>query len=116
MAAQIQMSTRDLGPGRVRVHLAGRLDVAGSGEIDLRFSALCGAHEEVLVDLSELTFLASIGIRTLLLGARTVRKRGGKLLLVNPRPEIEEVLTVSGVTEIMPVCRSPDEDLQSRGA
>jgi anti-anti-sigma factor len=112
MTDRMQMDVHVLGPSRVQIKLAGRLDIAGADLIDLRFSALCGGNTGVLVDLSGVTFLASIGIRTLLLGAQTVKRRGGRFVLLNPSPDIKEVLEVSGVGDIMPVCSDVEEGLQ----
>ena len=87
----------------VKVILEGRLDITGAGVIDLQFSAIAGSHRGVVVDLAGVSFLASIGIRTLLLGAKAVQRRGGIFVLLNPVDEVEHVLEVMGVTDLMPV-------------
>jgi anti-anti-sigma factor len=92
----------------VKVILDGRLDITGAGEIDLQFSAIAGSHKGVVVDLTAVSFLASIGIRTLLLGAKAVQRRGGCFVLLNPAEEVERVLEVSGVVDLMPVYRDAD--------
>lgn len=95
-------------PGVVRVILDGRLDITGAGKIDLQFNAIAGSHRGVVVDLAAVTFLASIGIRTLLLGAKTVQRRGGRLILLNPVDEVERVLETMGMTDLMPIYRDID--------
>jgi anti-anti-sigma factor len=57
----------------------------------------------MLVDLSEVDFLASIGIRLLTLTAKSVASRGGKMALVNPIPDVEQVLDVTGIPGIIPI-------------
>ncbi len=104
----MKMTTEPVGPGVVKVVLEGRLDIMGAGQIDLQFSAIAGSHKGVVVDLSSVSFLASIGIRTLLLGAKAVQRRGGVLILLNPVPEVERVLEVTGVTDLMPIYRDAD--------
>jgi anti-anti-sigma factor len=86
-----------------KIVLKGRLDLAGSGKIDLPFSAAAGSNRNILVDMSGVTFVASIGIRTLVLGAKTVQRRGGRLLLINPQPEVEQVLELTGVLDLLPI-------------
>jgi stage II sporulation protein AA (anti-sigma F factor antagonist) len=105
------MAVERVGPGVVKVILDGRLDVAGASIIDLQFSAIAGSHRGVVVDLASVSFLASIGIRTLLLGAKTVQRRGGCFVLLNPVDEVERVLEVMGVTELMPIYRNSDAAL-----
>jgi anti-sigma B factor antagonist len=93
----------------VRVVLTGRLDMAGSAKIDLPFSAVAGANRYIVVDLSAVTFIASIGIRTLVIGAKTVQRRGGKLLLLSPQADVEQVLETIGVTDLLPIVRDDAE-------
>lgn len=97
----------------VKVVLNGRLDMAGSAKIDLPFSAAAGSNRYVLVDMSAVTFIASIGIRTLVLGAKTVQRRGGRLMLVSPQADVEEVLTTIGITDLLPIARNDEEAMQS---
>jgi anti-anti-sigma factor len=93
----------------VRIILNGRLDMAGSAKIDLPFCAAAGSNRNIVVDMSAVTFIASIGIRTLVIGAKTVQRRGGRLLLLNPRPDVEQVLETIGVTDLLPIMRDEAE-------
>jgi anti-anti-sigma factor len=111
MDMQISLIAQDI----AKVVLAGRLDSTGSANIDLPFNAVSGANRHVLVDMSAVTFVASIGIRTLMLGAKTIQRRGGTLLLLNPRPEVEQVLETIGVTDMLPIVRSEAEAMAAFG-
>ena len=58
----------------------------------------------VIVDLSALKFLASIGIRALIVNAKAVEQRGGKMVLVvNGASTVMMSLDATGVNELMPV-------------
>lgn len=107
----MDMAVQPLAPGVVKIVLDGRLDIAGASVIDLQFSAIAGSHKAVVVDLGGVSFLASIGIRTLLLGAKTVQRRGGTLILLNPVAEVERVLDVMGAAELMPIYRDTEAAL-----
>jgi anti-anti-sigma factor len=107
----MKMVVEPVVPGVVKVVLDGRLDIAGASAIDLQFSAIAGSHKGVVVDLASVTFLASIGIRTLLLGAKAIQRRGGSFVLLNPADEVERVLDVMGMTELMPVYRDSEAAL-----
>ena len=54
-------------------------------------------------------FLASIGIRTLLLAAKAVTRRGGKIVLFNPDSNVTSILQMAGIDTLVPICRSLDE-------
>ena len=89
------------------IKLIGKLDIVGTGEIETKFAGHCaGDAVRVIVDLSEVNFLASIGIRLLMLTAKSVNKRGGKMVIVNPIPDVQHVLEVTGIPAIIPIYSS----------
>jgi anti-anti-sigma factor len=54
-------------------------------------------------------FMASMGIAALVRSARAVRLRGGNLVLVNPRPNVAQVLVAMRIEQLLPVCGTLDE-------
>jgi anti-sigma B factor antagonist len=86
------------------IKLVGKLDIIGVGAIETEFAGYCaGEHARVLVDLSEVSFLASIGIRLLTLNAKSIARRGGRMVLLQPTPEVRNVLEITGIPAIIPV-------------
>jgi anti-anti-sigma factor len=86
------------------IRLKGKLDILGTGEIETKFAGYCGGEKaRVVVDLTDVEFLASIGIRLLTLTAKSVAGRGGKLVLLNPTPDVYHVLDVTGIPAMIPV-------------
>ena len=91
-------------PGDIlMVKLTGALDIAGAGEIDMPFSVISGKHNKVIVNLADVTFLASIGIRVLVKAQRTIGRRGGRLVVYSPTEEARKVLRSTGIDTIIPV-------------
>jgi anti-sigma B factor antagonist len=107
----MEMQVTPISATSAKVVLTGRLDLAGSAKIDLPFNATVGSNRNILVDMSGVTFVASIGIRTLVLGAKTVQRRGGRLLLISPQAEVEQVLDITGVLDLLPIARDEAEAL-----
>jgi anti-sigma B factor antagonist len=99
----MEMAVETFEGGVAVVRLTGRLDIAGAEKIDLHFSVISGAHRKVIVDLEKVTFLASMGVRTLIVGARSIRSKGGKAALLNPNTDVEKVLTDTGTDTLMPI-------------
>jgi anti-sigma B factor antagonist len=96
---QMQTSTAD---GIVEVKLSGRLDLDGSQAIGDKFAfATTTRKANVVVDLSEVAFIASIGIRLLLTSARAQATRGGKLVLAAARPTVRKVLEAAGIDQLV---------------
>ena len=95
------------------ITLNGKLDIVGTGEIETRFADYCGGQRaRVVVDLSQVEYLASIGIRLLMVTAKSVINSGGKMVLLNPAPEVHHVLDVTGIPAIVPVCARLDSAQQ----
>ena len=89
------------------IKLDGRLDIVGVGAIENQFSAYCsGENPRVIVDLSDVEFLASIGIRLLTLNAKSITTRGGRIVLLNPKTDIRDVLEITGIPAIIPIYES----------
>ena len=98
------ISLEDLGDKAVKVDLIGRMDVDGSEQMDLKFADLTAkSKQSIVVDLSRVTFLASIGIRSLLLNAKALQRRGGTMVLLKPQPMVAKVLTTTGVDALIPM-------------
>jgi len=91
--------------GITRVLLDGRLDIQGASVIDLRLHVLAGSEKYLLVDMRKVSFVGSMGIRSLVLPAKALARRGGRMALLAPIPMVEEVLTASKIGEIIPIVR-----------
>jgi len=99
----MELQTEQLADGINKLALAGRMDGPGVQEIDLRFTALTAAQKAlIVVDLSLVSFLASIGIRTLVISAKALRRRGGHMALLSPQPQVADVLRTAGIESVIP--------------
>jgi anti-anti-sigma factor len=86
------------------IKLGGRLDIQGTGELETKFTANSATSKyKIIVDISNIEFMASIGIRLLLSSAKAQDRRGGKMVLLNPQPLVEETLKAAGIDKLIPV-------------
>ena len=99
----MNLEIADLENGITKITLSGRLDVEGALKIDGEFNAIAERKKKVLVDLSAVTFVASLGIRTLITAAKATMNNGGKLVLLDPQPNVEKVLRTSRVDTVIPI-------------
>jgi anti-anti-sigma factor len=88
-----------------QITLSGRLDIQGTSEIELKFTAYAAAAaRRVVVDLTQVNFLASIGIRAIITNAKALQMKGGKMvMLVTPASSIEKTLETTGVDTLVPM-------------
>jgi anti-anti-sigma factor len=97
----MDMQVQDSEGGVTRVVLEGRFDIAGAQEVDLRFSVLAGSAKALVVDMANVSFLASMGVRTLMLSARTMIRRKGIMAVCAAGENVEKVLRSTGFDEIV---------------
>ncbi|HIK14684.1 MAG TPA: STAS domain-containing protein [Leptolyngbyaceae cyanobacterium M33_DOE_097] len=113
----MQFEVSNLDNGIKLVKLVGRLDLKGTNEIDNPFSFAVGSGKApTIVDMSEVEFLASIGMRLLISNARALSNRRSKLVLLKPTPEVREALATVGFDELIPIYDDFDsacEDLKA---
>ena len=78
------------------VRLLGRLDTESSPEAETELLARLPANGRWLMNLEELEFVSSAGLRVFLLLAREARKNGTRLALSSLRPSVRAVFRISG--------------------
>jgi len=61
------------------------------------------SKKAVLVDLQNVSFLGSMGLRSLVAPARAIKGRGGKMVIFGPNELVEKVLKTSGIDAIIPI-------------
>jgi anti-anti-sigma factor len=99
----MQLEVMDLPSGVKQISLVGRLDIEGTNKIEDKFAfAVTTDSMPVLVDLSQVEFIASIGVRLLLMNAKVASRRGGKLVLYKPQPLVREALQTAGIDLLIP--------------
>ena len=87
--------------GITKVALDGRLDIAGAAKVDPHFVALAESSTALVVDLAQVSFLASLGVRTLMLSAKTLIRRGADIAVCGANENVEKVLRSTGFDEIV---------------
>lgn len=95
----------DINDSARRIILKGRLDLEGTEAISPSFKELTAeSRKKIIVDLSEVSFLASMGIRELITNAKSLQKSGGHMvLLVGQNLLITKVLETTNIDKLLPM-------------
>lgn len=108
----MDMDVTDLGNNTVRIALHGRLDTPGVDQIETRFSAtIVPKGKHAIVDLSDVSFVASMGLRMFISVGRAVGGKHGKLVLLKPQGLVNEVFANAALSQIIPVVFDEQEAL-----
>ncbi len=107
----MSISHTDVGDDLRKIVILGRLDISGTESVAGELEKLAAAPKKgVVVDLSSLKFLASLGIRALLKSAKAVEERGGRMVLVvGTNSQVVMSLEATGVSNLVPMFESNDE-------
>ena len=93
-----------LNNGTLTAFLSGRVDSANAPELESELGAAreANAHEAMLLDMQELEYISSAGLRVIL----RLRKAEPELRLVGVPAAVYEILDITGFTELLPVERA----------
>jgi anti-sigma B factor antagonist len=91
--------------GRAVVALWGELDLATAPDLEAALNERLDTGQDVVVDLRELDFMDSTGLRALVTAHARVQDTDQSFLIVRPLPgaPIERILAVAGVATVLDV-------------
>jgi anti-anti-sigma factor len=99
----MQLSVEELDGGITRIILDGRLDIEGAAQVDMKMNIVAGSCQFLLIDMQKVTFLGSMGLRSIFVPVQTVSRRGGKAVVFAPIPIVEEVFKTSRLDTVIPI-------------
>lgn len=90
--------------------LTGELDLRTSPELEDRLARVWAAGAElVILDLRQIEFMDSTGLRVLLGAHQRAQETGRRFALVRGADQVERVLTLTGVRDLLTVVDGPEE-------
>ncbi|MCF4151424.1 STAS domain-containing protein [Dethiosulfovibrio sp. F2B] len=103
----------DVPKGKV-VAVSGRLDTLTAPGFESSVLALLGdGIGAMVVDLSELEYISSAGLRSILAVAKKASTDGTTVSLCGMKGVVEEVFSISGFDSFLPVYPTRDEALEA---
>jgi anti-sigma B factor antagonist len=92
----------------------GRVDLPAARAIEQALNELCDAgRSRVVIDLTEVVYMASAGLAALLAGVRRARLLQGDVRLAALTDRVREVFEMSGFDQVFLVYATPAEALAS---
>ena len=90
-----------LNGGVEEVKLVGRLDVKAAAEADAAFAEIVGKKLDVVLDLAELEYIASAGLRALKRLHGAMRENGKSLTIKNVQYDVMEIFEMTGFAAML---------------
>jgi anti-anti-sigma factor len=105
----MQITERKEGPLLV-LALEGRLDHAGAGIFqECALKHITNGVRSLVVDFGGTDFVASTGIRAVMLPAQEMSRAGGRFALANLSPQLTRLFEVAGLLQVFKVYRTVEE-------
>jgi anti-anti-sigma factor len=105
------LSIRDtVDAGRHTLALSGELDLGSANELEQAVREVCASGAELVLDLREVTFMDSTGLRVLIVAGALCEENGHELRIV-PGEDIQRILEMTGLDR---VCRSRRDDARAK--
>jgi|ERR1044071_2729360 len=107
------ISYYEIEPNIVHVSLKGRLDVRHVPSIQDEFERITTSGKKpVIVDLSGVTLMNSVGLALLIENANALRVCQIPMILLNPGPRVERVIRIACVDQFLPIVYDLNEALR----
>ncbi len=106
----LNVRTEDARSFTKTIYLKGSLDTETVSTFDQELDTVLESPLKVLVlDLSELEYLSSAGIRSMFRAQKSMKARAGKALIVNPQPAVQKVFDIVKAVDLSAVFASVQE-------
>ena len=97
------MEIRKISEGSaLTVYISGRLDAVTALELDKDLTASLNGIDDLTIDLAELEYISSAGLRTLLKLQKRMDKQGS-MKIRNIRENVREVLDMTGFSNFLTI-------------
>ncbi len=92
----------DKNDGKMNIALEGRLDTTTAPELEKKLKGEMGDVTDLIVDLAELSYISSAGLRLLLSAQKTMNKQGS-MVVRNVSEEVNEIFEMTGFSDILTI-------------
>jgi anti-sigma B factor antagonist len=114
--SEFSVEERNEGSGWV-LAVTGELDLRTSPELEERLARVWSAGAElVILDLRQIEFMDSTGLRVLLGAHQRAQESGRRFALVRGADQVDRVLTLTGVRDLLTVVDAPEDLLAAGGS
>ncbi len=100
---QISETSHD---GVLVISASGRIDSNTAGDLEAVLPGRVEHNAATVMDLSQVAYVSSAGLRVLLRGAKIAKSTGNNLVLCGLDPSVQEVFDISGFSSIFTI--TPD--------
>lgn len=91
------------------VAVSGDIDSKTAPEFERNAKVAMDKSKHIVIDLTEVGFMSSAGLRVLLMVYRNIRSQEGKVVLVGVSEEIQDVMSTTGFINFFTIVEKPED-------
>ena len=96
--------------------MTGRIDAISMAKVEQAATgAIAGSTNRLIMDMRGVDYISSAGLRAVLMAAKKAKAAGGGVALFGLQRDVEDVMTTSGFTTIVPIASTEAEARQLLG-
>ena len=108
----MEIKSRQL-DGITLIEVTGRMDAVTASVFDKFFRDMAlSTSQDVVILLNGLEYISSTGLRSILMAAKQVKAKNGRLLLAGLTNAVEEVFNLCGFDAILQICENEEAALK----
>jgi anti-anti-sigma factor len=94
------------------LHVAGRMDADNAAQFERECeSCISDGFANIIADLGELTYISSMGLRSVVVVAKKLKGKGGQLRICRLTGLVRQVFEITRLNEIFPLHDSVESAL-----
>lgn len=95
------IASKTLDGNRLTVALNGRIDTLTAPQLEAEMTPLLDGIAALVIDLAQVAYISSAGLRVLLSTHKKMLAAGGTLTIANAVPAVREVFDITGFSDIL---------------
>ncbi len=85
------------------MEIIGRLDAVTAPEFEKAVQSSLDGVDNLFVDLKELNYVASAGLRSLMVAQKKMNQKNGTMTICHVQPQVQEIFEMTGFDEFLTI-------------
>ncbi len=95
------------------IEIVGELDTSTAHNVQNQILPMAERSRKILLDMTEVTYMSSAGLRILLLLYRTIQEKHGEIVIVGLSEEIRDIMSITGFLDFFITFGSREDGIKS---
>ena len=87
--------------GEIRLEISGRVDTNTAPQLQQAILVAFQKEKNLILDFKDVEYISSAGLRALLIGEKTAKSKGGKMVITGANDVVKNVFKVTGFINIL---------------